>query len=251
MPTNRIIDFPAIKVACQNCRLASLCLPAGLDGPDVDKLEHLVRHPSPLRRGEHVFLMGDRLTALYAVHSGAIKTYTISVDGVEKILGFHLPGELLGFDGLGTLYHRCSASALDTTSVCKLPFDRLQELADHLPSLSHQLQRLMSEEIVQDHAMLMVLSDMSAPARVATFLLNLSGRFGQRGLSAQEFHLSMPRQDIANYLGITLETVSRTFRQMQDDGLIAVERRHVQILDQAGLEVLARVRTGKSSSQVT
>lgn len=251
MPTNRIIDFPAIKVACQNCRLSSLCLPAGLDVPDVEKLEQLVSHPKPLRRGNHLFRMGDPLTALYAVHSGAIKTYTISVDGQEKVLGFHLPGELLGFDGLGKLRHRCSASALDTTSVCKLPYDRLQELAAQLPSLSRQLQRLMSEEIVQNHAMLLVLSEMSAPERVATFLLNLSERFGQRGLSTQEFYLSMARQDTANYLGITLETASRTFRQLHDDGLIAVERRHVCIRDRVRLEVLAKIRTGPSSSQAT
>ncbi|MFQ5993770.1 MAG: fumarate/nitrate reduction transcriptional regulator Fnr [Acidiferrobacterales bacterium] len=247
MENKKIIDFPAIQVACQNCRLSSLCLPAGLDGADVDKLDTLIRRASPLRRGDYLFRTGDTMKALYALRSGTMKSFTISPDGQEKVFGFHLPGELLGFDGIGTGQHQCTASALDTSSICQLPVDRLQNLAEHLPSLSWQLQRLMGQEIVREHEMLLLLSQMNAQERLAAFLLNLSERFGQRGLSNHEFYLGMARQDIANYLGLTLETVSRTFSQFQHDGLIAVERRHIQILDRGGLAALAGACCSPSS----
>ncbi|MFQ6021091.1 MAG: fumarate/nitrate reduction transcriptional regulator Fnr [Acidiferrobacterales bacterium] len=247
MPANEVIDFPAIKVACSRCALRELCLPQGLDESDIKRLEGLVDRHSPLQRGEHLFREGDRFRSLYAVRSGSFKAYCLGDDGSEKILGFHLPGELLGLAGLGDGRHRASASALETASVCELQFGRLQELADHLPSLNHQLHRVMSRRIARDQEILLLLGDKNAHERLATFLLNLSERFAQRGLSAREFNLSMTRQDIANYLGLTLETVSRTFTQFQKDELLHVDRRLIRIRDKGQLTAAAGPCVGASS----
>ena len=137
MQKTKLIDFPAIKTACSQCSLQQLCLPQGLNIADMERLERLVKRPRPLHRGEYLYCQGDRLKSLYAVRSGSFKSYCLGEDGSEKVLGFHLPGELLGLAGLGDGQHHASACALDTASVCAVPFDRLQELADHLPSLNH------------------------------------------------------------------------------------------------------------------
>ncbi len=231
MPVKKVIDFSTVKVACRQCSVQQLCLPQGLDAADIERLDGLVRRPSPLRRGEYLFRQGDRFRSLYAIRSGSFKTHHLGEDGSERVLGFHLPGELLGLAGLGSGRYRASASALDTAAVCALPFDRLQALAEDLPSLNRQLYRILSRRISGDQEALLLLGDKSAQERLATFLLNLSQRFEQRGLSAREFNLSMSRQDIANYLGLTLETISRTFTRLQGDGLLSVKRRHIRIHD--------------------
>lgn len=235
MQKTKLIDFPAIKTACSKCSLQQLCLPQGLNSADMERLERLVKRPRPLHRGEYLYCQGDRLKSLYAVRSGSFKSYCLGEDGSEKILGFHLPGDLLGLAGLGNGEHHSTASALDTASVCAVPFDRLQELADHLPSLNHQLHKIMGQRIGRDQEALMLLGDKSAQERLATFLLNISSRFAERGFSAREFNLSMSRQDIANYLGLTLETVSRTFSQLQKDGVLEVDRRLIRIVDRGRL----------------
>jgi CRP/FNR family transcriptional regulator len=248
MPKSKLIDFPAIKTACSKCSLQQLCLPQGLDNADLERLDQLVKRPRPLHRGEYLFSQGDRLTSLYAVRSGSFKTYSLGEDGSEKILGFHLPGELLGLAGLGHGEYRATASALETASVCTMPFDRLQDLADHLPSLNHQLHKILGQRIARDQEILLLLGDKSAHERLATFLLNISGRFAERGFSAREFNLSMSRQDIANYLGLTLETISRTFSQFQKDGVLDVDRRLIRIVDRGHLSKAAGVCLGDISS---
>lgn len=250
MPTHKIVDFPAIKAACRRCSVQQLCLPQGLESADIERLEELIERPRPLRRGDYLFRQGERFRSLYAVRSGTFKTTCLAEDGSEKVLGFHLPGELLGLVGLGTGRYRATANALDTASVCELPYARLQELADHLPSLNHQLYQVMSRRIARDREVLLLLGDKSAQERLATFLLDLSQRFGQRGLSAHEFQLSMARQDIANYLGLTLETVSRTLTRFQKGGLLAVNHRHIRILDRKRLKGLVGPYTDECSSLV-
>ncbi|MDH3671203.1 MAG: fumarate/nitrate reduction transcriptional regulator Fnr [Gammaproteobacteria bacterium] len=239
MQKTKLIDFPAIKTACSRCSLQQLCLPQGLNSADMERLDQLVKRPRPLHRGEYLFCQGDRLKSLYAVRSGSFKTYSLGEDGNEKILGFHLPGELLGLAGLGHGEYRAAASALETASVCAVPFDRLQDLADHLPSLNHQLHKIMSQRISRDQEVLLLLGDKSAQERLATFLLNISSRFAERGFSAREFNLSMSRQDIANYLGLTLETISRTFSHLQKDGALEVDRRLIRIVDRECLANIA------------
>jgi CRP/FNR family transcriptional regulator len=127
--------------------------------------------------------------------------------------------------------HTCSAMALETTSVCELPFSGLEDLSRQVAGLQHQLFKLVGKEISNEHSMLLMLGNRSAEERLATFLLSLSSRLHERGFSAHEFNLSMSRHDIANYLGLAVETVSRLFTRFQEEGLLEVERRHITIRD--------------------
>lgn len=236
MTNNPVISISNIKIACKNCSLSSLCLPMGLHPEDVDKLEAIVKRSRPLRRGDHLFESSNPFRSLYAVKTGSLKTYTIGPDGSEQVLGFHLPGELVGLDAIQGEQHRCSARVLETTSVCELPFNRLEELAAHIPSLQHQLFRLLSREIGQDSDLHSLLGRSPAEERLASFLLSLSERFRRRGFSPREFNLSMSRQEIGSYMGLALETVSRLFTRFQDDGILRVERKHIEILDMERLK---------------
>ena len=183
--------------------------------------------------------MGDASQALYAVHSGCVKSCTPTPDGHEQILGFHLPGELVGLDALEHDNHMCAAVAMETVHVCELPLAQLEEMCHRLPGLPHRILRLIGREVAAKHAMLLLLAKRSAEARLATFLLNLASRFSQRGFSGKEFNLSMPRDDIANYLGLARETVSRLLTRFQGDGLLSVHRRRVHIRDTDRLQALA------------
>lgn len=234
----KALEITHVKVACSDCSLSRLCLPMGLDGEDLERLDALMRRPRPLRRNEHLFRSGDGFHSIYAVRSGSLKTYTPCEDGTEQVIGFHLPGELVGLDAIESEENVCSAKALETTSVCELPFDRLQELASELPSLQRHFFRLMSRELARDEAMLLLLGKRTAEERLATFLLSLSERFKARGFSECEFNLSMSRHDIGNYLGLAVETVSRMFSRFQDEGLIAVHRKNIQITNLDGLKAL-------------
>ena len=227
----KIIDLSVIKASCQRCGLRQLCLPQELDGSDVEKLDGLVERHSPLQRGEYLFRQADTHRSLFAIRSGSFKTQHLHTNGTESILGFHLPGEIIGLDGLGSGEHQTSAIALERATACELPLDRLQRLAQILPSLGQQLHKIMGCRISEDQEILMVLRDYSAQARLCTFLLNLAKRLERRGLSSVELLLSMTRQDIANYLGLTLETVSRTFARLEKEGVVGTERRNIHILD--------------------
>ncbi len=236
---SRIVSFEKIKVACKNCTLATLCLPMGLTPDDVERLDAIVKRSRPLQKGDHVFRNGDPFHNLYVVKTGTVKTYTESPDGGEQVVGFHLPGEIIGLDAIQTDQHGCSARVLETSAICELPFDNLEDLASHIHSLQHQLFRLLSKEISRDTEMLSLLSKSTAEERLATFLLDLSKRHQQRGFAANEFFLSMSRQEIGSYLGLALETVSRLFTRLQEDGILRVERKHIEILDRDHLAVLA------------
>jgi CRP/FNR family transcriptional regulator len=232
----KVISFEHIKVACKNCSLGTLCLPLGLAPEDVERLDSIVKRNRPLHRGDHLFRNGDKFRSLYVVKTGSIKTYTPSEDGGEQVLGFHLPGEIIGLDAIEQETHSCSGKVLETSAICEIPFARLEELSSTIPSLQHQMYRLLSKEIGQDTEMLMLLGKKNAEERLATFLLSLSGRFKKRGLSSSDFYLSMSRHEIGNYLGLAVETVIRLFTRFQDEGLLNVERKHVQLLDLNKLE---------------
>lgn len=253
LTANSVISIANIKIACQNCSLASLCLPMGLAPADVDKLETIVKRSRPLRRGDHLFETGSPFRNLYAVKTGSIKTYSLGPDGTEQVLGFHLPGELIGLDAIQSDQHRCAARVLETSSICELPFQRLEELASHIPSLQHQLFRLLSKEIGQDSDLAALLSHSPAEERLASFLLSLSERYRRRGFSPRKFILSMSRQEIGSYLGLALETVSRLFTRFQDDGILAVERKHIEIRDLDRLKALVQHNTncGQSAQSQT
>jgi CRP/FNR family transcriptional regulator len=175
---------------------------------------------------------------LFAVRSGALKSYCITADGEEQVLGFTLPGELTGMDGLGGISYASSSVVLETSSICELPFHKLEGLCNELPGLHRQLMGVMAKEITADQHMLMLLGKRTAEERLASFLLSLSSRYHQRGLSATEFNLPMSRQDIGNYLGLAIETVSRLFAQFQEKEVVRVNRRKVVITDLARIKAM-------------
>jgi CRP/FNR family transcriptional regulator, anaerobic regulatory protein len=230
-----MLDVNRLRVACQLCRLSELCLPRGLDKNEVEMLDSIITRGRPLQRGEYLYRPGDKLTGLFVVRSGSLRSYASAAGGGEQTVGFYLPGELVGLDGLEHDRYTCSAIALETTTVCELPITRLGELCGTLPSLHKQMLRLVGKEVSSDHETLLMLGSQNAEQRLATFLLSLSERFSKRGFSATEFKLSMSRNDIADFLGIAVETVSRQFSSFQRQGIIRVSQRFVQILDPARL----------------
>ncbi|MDH5632625.1 MAG: fumarate/nitrate reduction transcriptional regulator Fnr [Gammaproteobacteria bacterium] len=234
-----VVNIGKIKVACQECSLRELCLPLGLTDQDVSSIEKIVRRTTDLKKGEYLYRMGDELRGLFAINRGSVKTLEMGRDGDVQITGFHLPGELLGVDAISTDKHPCDAIALEATQVCEIPLDQLEELARQVPGLQKQLLRIMSREIVHDENMLMMLGKMSAEARLASALLSFSERFFRLGQSDTEFRLTMSRQDLGDYLGLALETVSRLFSRFQADGLIEAEGRQLRLLDMDGLRELA------------
>ncbi len=224
---------------CKDCSLASLCLPLSLDLKDMDALDDIVKRGRPLKKGEFLFRQGDTFNSVFAVRSGALKTFSLSDAGEEQITGFHLPSELVGLSGMDTELYPVSAQALETTSVCEIPFERLDELSVSLPQLRRQLMRVMSREIRDDQQMMLLLSKKTADERIATFLVNLSARFSARGFSANQFRLAMSRNEIGNHLGLAVETVSRVFTRFQQSKLLEAEGKEVHILDPIELCALA------------
>jgi CRP/FNR family transcriptional regulator len=235
----KAISCEAIRVACENCSLRALCLPMGLAPEDVDRLNNIIKRSRLLLWGDHLFHKGERFRSLYVIKTGSVKTYVRDADGDTQILGFHLPGEMIGLDAIEKNAHACSAKALDRSTICEIPYGRLEKLSVSLPSLQHQMYRLLSKEIAHDNEMLLLLTNKNADERLAAFLINISSRLRRRGLCAADFYLSMPRHDIANYLGLSAETVSRGFTHLRNKGLLDVERKHVQLLDIPALEVMA------------
>ena len=226
------------EVTCSGCSMREFCLPKGLCGEDLARIEQLVYARRRLRRGQTLFHAGDEFSAMYAIRSGCFKTVATSDDGREQVTGFHLPGELLGLDGIGSGAYHGSAVALEDSEICVLPFALAEALGREIPALQRHLHCVLSREIVRDHGVMMLLGSMRAEERLAVFLLNLSRRFQRRGWSPTEFHLRMTREEIGGYLGLKLETVSRLFSRFHDDGLIEVQQKHVRILDVPGLEAV-------------
>lgn len=224
---------------CKDCSLASLCLPISLNLEDMDALDDIVKRGRPLKKGEFLFRQGDTFGSVFAVRSGALKTFSLSDGGDEQITGFHLPSELVGLSGVDGERYPVSAQALETTSVCEIPFERLDDLALQLPMLRRQLMRIMSREIRDDQQMMLLLSKKTADERIATFLVNLSARFRARGFSANQFRLAMSRNEMGNYLGLAVETVSRVFTRFQQNQLLEAEGKEVHILDPIELCALA------------
>lgn len=239
--TRKVISIASVKSACTNCSLQQLCLPIGISLDDIDRLDAIIKRRRPLPRGAHVFRMGDGFGSLYAIRSGSVKTYTITEQGSEQITGFHLTGELIGLDAINSEAHPCGAKTLETTSICEIPFDALEDLAAAIPALGRQLLRIMSRELQADENLLTLLGKKSAEERLAALLVSLSRRYYERGFSAREFHLAMSRNDIGNYLGLAVETVSRLFTRFQSQGLIVVQHKYVRIEDPAQLYQLAGV----------
>lgn len=227
-----------IKASCFDCNLKSLCLPIAMDVRHIEKLDKIIQRTRPIQAGEHLYRSGDPFKSLYAVRSGSIKTYLIDDEGVEQVTGFYLPGEVLGFDGIGTHIHGCNVVALETSSVCEMPFDRLEELTLAIPGLQHHFFQLMGKQIDSDHQMMLTLSKKNAEGRIATLLVSLSRRYSRRNLSPNAMRLPMSRMDIGNFLGLTIETVSRTFSRLAKEEVLSVDGREVVIKDHKRLQDL-------------
>ncbi|GAB3652429.1 fumarate/nitrate reduction transcriptional regulator Fnr [Ramlibacter alkalitolerans] len=228
----------AVSTLCSTCHLKDLCLPCGLTGSDVQRLDGLKFARRRVKEGEALYHEGDRFQFVYAVRSGTFKSTLNLKDGREQVTGFQIAGELLGLDGLASGKHASSAIALEDTEICAIPYAHLTELATVSPDLHIAMSRMMSREIVREHGLMMLLGSMNAEQRLAAFLLNVSQRLKARGYSATEFHLRMMRVDIGSYLGMKLETVSRTFTAFQQQGLLKVDKKHVKILDLEGLQAI-------------
>ena len=224
------MDAHSIKVACSSCNLRELCLPMGLSHDEMNKLDHVISTRKRIKRGTALFNTGDRFTSLYAVRSGFFKTCITTADGRDQVTGFQMAGEIIGLDGIVNDHHTCDAVALEDAEVCVMPFERIEELSREVTALQTHVHKIMSREIVREHGVMLLLGSMRAEERLAAFLLNLSQRFAARGYSSTEFHLRMTREEIGSYLGLKLETVSRTLSQFQAQGLIAVQNKHLRIL---------------------
>jgi CRP/FNR family transcriptional regulator len=228
--TGDVLDIDQIRRSCGSCALHELCLPAGIDSDDLKRLDSTVRDKRTLDRGKMLFRQGDSFHALYVVRSGALKTFVEGADGQTQVLGFSLPGEIVGVDALSNDYHLCGAIALERTSICELPYNQLQRVVSEVPSLQRQLMRFISREIVSEQHHLVVMGKQQAQERLAIFLRSLSDRYGRLSRDSSNLTLPMSRSDIANYLGLVIETVSRLFSRMESAGILAVDRKSVRIL---------------------
>jgi len=232
------LNADTIKVACSNCNLRELCMPVGLQPQELQRIDDIVATRRKVRRKETLFASGERFTALYAIRIGVFKTQVTAEDGREQVTGFQMAGEIMGLDGIVNDHHTCDAVALEDAEVCVMPFERIEELSREVTALQRHVHQIMSREIVREHGVMLLLSSMRAEERLAAFLLNLLQRLHARGFSASELVLRMTREEIGSYLGLKLETVSRTMSKFAEEGLVEVNQRHVRILDPDALRRL-------------
>ncbi|KQP44583.1 fumarate/nitrate reduction transcriptional regulator Fnr [Pseudorhodoferax sp. Leaf274] len=225
-----------IKVACSNCNLRELCMPMQLDPRELERIDEVVATRKSIKRGATLFRSGEKFTSLYAIRTGFFKTTVATDDGREQVTGFQMAGEIIGLDGIVNDKHSCDAVALEDAEVCVMPFDRLEELSREVNALQHHVHKIMSREIVREHGVMLLLGSMRAEERVAAFLLNLVKRLHARGFSRSELVLRMTREEIGSYLGLKLETVSRTFSKFVEEGIVEVKQRHLRILDADALQ---------------
>ena len=219
-----------MKTLCSTCSLRELCLPVGLRPDEFEQLDTVIKQSHRLKKGEFLFRSGESFHSLYAIRTGFFKTTVASQDGRDQVTGFFMSGELIGMDGICTHSHSCDAVALEDSEVCELPFGHMEALSKEIPSIQTHFFRLMSREIVRDQSVMLLLGNMRAEERIAAFLLNLSQRLHHRGFAANDFILRMSREEIGSYLGLKLETVSRTLSRFHQEGLIMVEHKHIKLL---------------------
>jgi CRP/FNR family transcriptional regulator len=226
----------SIKVACSNCNLRELCMPLGLTADELGRLDDVVASRRKVKRGSLLFRNGEKFTSLYAIRTGFFKTCVASEDGRDQVTGFQMAGEVMGLDGIVNDHHTCDAIALEDAEVCIMPFDRIEELSREINGLQRHVHKIMSREIVRENGVMLLLGSMRAEERLAAFLLNLVQRLHARGFSQSELVLRMTREEIGSYLGLKLETVSRTFSKFVEDGIVEVKQRHVRIVNTDALK---------------
>ncbi len=238
MSASNPLRLEPLKAACSTCNLRELCLPVGMSPEQMDRLDSMITSRRTITRGETLFRTGDAFQSLYAVRTGFFKTSVSSEDGRDQVTGFQMSGELLGLDGIGTDRHACDSVALEDSTVCVIPFHQLEDLSRELGDLQRIFHKIMSREIVREHGVMLLLGSMRAEERLAAFLLNLTQRLHARGYSQSALILRMTREEIGSYLGLKLETVSRTFSKFQDEGILEVKQRQIRVLDHEALQKL-------------
>lgn len=226
------------NIACQECSLYRLCLPLGLHNNDLAKLDTIIERSKSYSRGQALFNADKPFKSIFVVRSGCFKTTVDATDGREQVTGFYFPGEFIGMDAIYEQSYKSTAKALETSTVCELPYEKLQEFSSTIPQLQSQMLSRLSKELSGDKSLMFLLGKKTAEEKLATFLLSLSRRFQERGFSSREFQLSMSRGDIANHLGLAIETVSRLFSRFQDDGLIRIQNKSLTLLDSDKLKQL-------------
>lgn len=232
-----------IKIACSNCNLRELCMPIGLSQEELDRIDDAVASRRKIKRNTTLFRTGEKFTSLYAIRTGFFKTCVASEEGRDQVTGFQMAGEVIGLDGIVNDLHTCNAVALEDAEVCVMPWDRIEELSREVPALQRHVHKIMSREIVREHGVMLLLGSMRAEERLATFLLNLVQRLHARGFSQSELVLRMTREEMGSFLGLKLETVSRTFSKFVEEGIVEVRQRHVHILNTDGLREIVNHRT--------
>jgi len=237
-PLSPVISIREFKAHCQTCGMRELCLPFAFTADQMQQFDALVEHRTRLKKHEVLYRAGDPFHALYAIQFGSVKTVALSEDGREQVTGYHILGEVIGFDGIGDDRHCVEAIALENTELCALPFDGIENLSRAMPALQRNLHQMMAREITRDHGAMLMLGSMRAEERLAVFLLNLAERYRRRGYSPTEFVLRMSREEIGSYIGLKLETVSRLFSRFHQEGMIHVQGRTVKLLDAGALKKL-------------
>lgn len=217
--------------SCNYCSVRRLCLPVSVDKEEINIIDDLVSDRPHLKKSDFLFRTGEKFHALYAIKSGAVKTYGITRDGKEQITGFHFAGELIGLDAIGNNMHNCNAMALEKTVICEIPYENIESVSLSIPSIQQEITKLMSREIRNDEEMLMAMGSMRAEQRVACFLFSLYRRLMQHNKEKNIFRLPMTREEIGNYLGLSLETVSRRMSSLHEEGVISVENRLIKLND--------------------
>ncbi len=223
-------------------------MPMGLSKEELDLIDGMVAARRTIKRGSLLFRNGEKFTSLYAIRTGFFKTCVASEDGRDQVTGFQMAGEVVGLDGIVNDYHTCDAVALEDAEVCVMPFDRIEELSRKVNALQRHVHKIMSREIVREHGVMLLLGSMRAEERLATFLLNLVQRLHARGFSQSELVLRMTREEIGSFLGLKLETVSRTFSRFSEDGIVEVKQRHVRILNTEALKDIVNPKSGAGTA---
>ncbi|MFM1906722.1 MAG: hypothetical protein RLZZ591_399 [Pseudomonadota bacterium] len=221
-------------------------MPVGLSEIELNRIDEIVSKRKKVKRGSNLFSSEERFTSLYAIRTGVFKTCVNTEDGREQVTGFQMAGEILGMDGIVNDHHTCNAVALEDAEVCVMPFARIEELSREVNALQRHVHKIMSREIVREHGVMLLLGSMRAEERLAAFLLNLVQRLHARGFSKSELLLRMTREEIGSYLGLKIETVSRTFSKFVEEGVVEVKQRHVRILSPDALHNI--VNSHQSSS---
>ena len=234
--SKKVVQLQKVTEVCKLCHAKELCMTSCLSEVDLKRFDDVIGHRAPMSRGERLFMAGDDIKCIFVLHSGSVKSYVESKDGDNQITGFHLPGDVIGIHGVEDKVHSDTVEALETSSVCEIRFTNLEDICHAFPNLHKQLMRCVFREMSHEQDMMLVLGKMSAERRLAYFLLDIAARFEAHGLSNKRLNLTMTRHDIANYLGLAVETVSRILTRFQNANIISVERRSIIIKEPQHLE---------------